>query len=151
MFYHLKFMCCILCTNFITLFVIIKTIPPKYRPLESYLPHNYSRNTNLQGDEHGYHNIEDEVLNDPMDEDDVIDTNGTEEEINIFLQDTFAPLDEEILHDIHDVPLLEKSQEPLYEGSTKNILSTIFLLVNLKVLNGFSNTCFTHILRYVMY
>ena len=45
------------------------------------MPHNYSRNTNLQSDEHGYHNIEDEILNDPMDEDDVIDTND-EDEIN---------------------------------------------------------------------
>ena len=77
-----------------------------------------------------------------MDEDDVIDTNG-EDEINRLLQDTFSPLDEDNLHDFHDVPLLEKSQEPLYEGSTTNILSAILLLVNLKVLNGLSNTCFT--------
>ena len=67
------------------------------------------------------------------------------------IQDTFAPLDEEHLHDIHDVPLLEKSQEPLYEGSTKNILSIVLLLLNLKVLNGLSNTCFTQILRYVIF
>ena len=66
-FYHLKFMCCILYTNVIKFFVIIKTMPPKCRPPESYFPHNYSINTTLQGDEHGYHNIEDEVLNDPMD------------------------------------------------------------------------------------
>ena len=143
-------MCCVLYTNVITLFVNIKTIPPKCQPPESYLPHN-SINTTLQGEEHGEQNIEDQVLNDPMDEDDVIDTNG-EDEINILLQDTFSPLDhEDNLHDIHDVPLLEKSQEPLYEGSTKNLLSTILLLVHLKVLNGLSNTCFTQILRYVMY
>ena len=60
-------MCCILYTNVITLFEIIKTIPPKCLPPKIYFPHNYSRNTNLQGDEHGYHNIEDEILNDPMD------------------------------------------------------------------------------------
>ena len=115
---------------------------------ESYLPHN-SRNTTLQGEEHGEQNIEDQVLNDPMDEDDVIDTNG-EDEINTLLQDTFAPLDhEDNLYDIHDVPLLENSQEPIYEGSTTNILSAILLLVNLKVLNGLSNTCFTQILRYL--
>ena len=48
-------------------------MPPKCQPLESYFPYNYSRNTNLQGDEHGYHNIEDQVPNDPMDEDDIID------------------------------------------------------------------------------
>jgi hypothetical protein len=122
-------------------------MPPRCRPPESHLPHN-SRNTTLQDDEHGDHAIEDRVLNDPMDEDDVIDTNG-EDEINRLLQDTFAPLDEDNLHDFHDVPLLEKSQEPLYEGSTTNILSAILLLVNLKVLNGLSNTCFTQLLRYV--
>ena len=116
---------------------------------ELFSTYDYSRNTNLQGYEHGYHNIEDEVLNDPMDEDDVIDTND-EYEINKFIQYTFAPLDEDNLHDIHDVPLLEKSQEPLYEGSTKNILSTLLLLVNLKVLNGLSDTCFTQILRYAI-
>ena len=143
-------MCCILYTNVITLFVIIKTMPPKCWPLERYLLHNFSINSNLQGDEHGYHNIEDEVLNDPMDEDDVIDTND-KDEINRLIQGTFAPFYEENLHDIDDVPVLEKSQEPIYEGSTKNILSTILLLVNLKVLNGLSNTYSTQILRYVMY
>ena len=85
-----------------------------------------------------------------MDEDDVMDTND-KDEINRLIQDTFAPLDEDNLHDIHDVPLLKKSQEPLYEGSTKNILSVILLLVNLKVLSGLSNTCFKQLLRYVMY
>ena len=143
-------MCCILYTNSITLFVIINTIPPKCWALESYLPHNYSRNSTLQGEEHGDHNIEDRVLNDPMDEYDIIDTND-KDEINRLIQDTFSPLDEDYVHDIHDVPLLEKSQEPLYEGSTKNILSSILLLMNLKVLNGLSNTWFTQILRYVMY
>ena len=43
-----------------------------------------------------------------MDEYGVIDTND-EDEINRLIQDTFAPLDEDNLHDIHDVPLLEKS------------------------------------------
>ena len=83
-------------------------MPPRCRPPESYLPHN-SRNTNLQGEEHGDHNIEDWVLNDPMNEEDIIDTNG-EDDINRFLQDTFAPLGhEDNLHDIHDVHLVEKS------------------------------------------
>ena len=70
-------MCCILYTNSITiLFVNTKTMPPKCRPSESNLSHN-SRNTTLQGEEHGDQSIEDQVLNyDPMDEDDVIDTNG---------------------------------------------------------------------------
>ena len=143
-------MCCILYTNVIALFVNIKTMPPRCRPPKSYLPHNYSRNTTLQGEEHGDHNIEDRVLNDPMEYDDAIDTND-EDEINRLIHDKFSPLDEEKIHDIHGVPLLKKSQEPLYEGSTTNILSTILFLVNLKVLNGLSNTCFTHLRRYVMY
>ena len=133
-------MCCILYANVIALFVNIKTIPPRCQPPESYLPHN-SRNTTLQYDEHGDNAIEDGVINDPMDKDDIIDTDG-EDEINILLQDTFSPLDEDNLNDIHDVPLLKKSQEPLYEGST-TILSSILLLVNLEVLNDLSNTCFT--------
>ena len=83
-----------------------------------------------------------------MDKDDIIDTND-KYEINRFIQDIFAPLDEDNLHDIHNVPLLKKAQEPLYEGSTKNIIFAILLLVNLKVLNGLSNTCFTQLLRYV--
>ena len=104
----------IIYTNVITLFVNLKTIPSKCRPLESYFPHN-SKNNTLQGEEHGDHNIENRFLNDPMDEDDVIDTND-EDEINRLIQDTFSPLDEENIHNIHDVPLLEKSKEPLYEG-----------------------------------
>ena len=140
-------MCCILYTNFITLFVIINTMPPKCWLRESYFPHN-SRNTTLKGEDYGDQNFEDQVLNYPMDKDGIINTNDGDD-INRLIQDTFSPLDEENLHDIHDVPHLEKSKEPLYEGSTTNILSIILLLVNLKVLNGLSNTCFTQLLRYV--
>jgi hypothetical protein len=148
MFY--RFNICSIHTNFNTLFVNIKTMPPKCRPLESYLPSS-SKNTTLQGEEHGDQNIEDRVLNDDMDGDNVIDTNQ-EDEIHRLIQDTFSPMDEDNQDDIHDVdPLLEKSRQPLYEGSTTNLLSVILLLVNLKVLNGLSNTCLTQILRYVMY
>ena len=94
------------------------------------MTHN-SINTTLQDDEHGDHAIEERFLNDPMEDDDITDTNG-EDKINRLLQDTFSALDEDNLHDFHDVPLLEKSQEPLYEGSTTNILFVILLLVNLK-------------------
>ena len=41
--------------------------------------------------------------------------------------------------DVHDLPLLEKAYEPLYEGSNTNILSAILLIMNLKVMNGISN------------
>ena len=85
-----------------------------------------------------------------MDKYKISDTNQ-EYEIQRLIQDTFAPMDEDNQDDSHDVdPLLEKSRQPLYEGSTKNLLSAILLLVNLKVLNGLSNTCLTQILRYLM-
>jgi hypothetical protein len=105
-----------------------------------------SRNTIVQAEEDGM-DIEDQV--NPMEEDDtnnIIEDDGT----NRLIQDIFAPIDEDNFDDIHDVPLLEKAQQPLYEGSRTNILSAIMLLVNLKVLNGFSNTCLTQILRYVI-
>jgi hypothetical protein len=71
-----------------------------------------------------------------MDGDTVSDSNQ-EYEIHRLIQDTFSPMDEDNQDDSHDVdPRLEKSRQPLYEGSTTNLLSAIFLLVNLKVLNG---------------
>ena len=39
----------------------------------------------------------------------------------------------------HDLPLLEKACKPIYEGSNTNLLSAIFLIMNLKVMNGISN------------
>jgi hypothetical protein len=116
-------------------------MPPKCRPPEIYFP-STSRNTPLQGDELQDHNIEavDQVISDDMDGYNVSDLNQ-EDEIHRLIQDTFTPMDEDNQDDSHDVdPLLEKSRQPLYEGSTTNILSSILLLVNLKVLNGLSNT-----------
>jgi hypothetical protein len=85
-----------------------------------------------------------------MDGDNVSDSNQ-KDEIHRLIQDTFAPMDEDNQDDSHDVdPLLEKSRQPLCEGSTTNLLSVILLLVNLKVLNGLSNTCLTQILRYLI-
>ena len=102
-----------------------------------------SRNTHLQGDEHLDQNIEvDQVINDDMDGDNVSGTN--QDEIHRLIQDTFAPMDEENQDDSHDVdPLLEKARQPHYKGSKTNLLYSILLLVNLKVLNGLSNTCLT--------
>jgi hypothetical protein len=126
-------------------------MPPKCRPTESYLS-STSRNTTLHGDELRDQNIEaiDQFINDYMDGDNVSDSNK-EDEIHRLIQDTFAPMDEDNQDDSHDVdPLLKKSRQPLYEGSTINLLSSILLLVNLKVLNGLSNTCLTQILRYLI-
>jgi hypothetical protein len=87
--------------------------------------------------------VVDQVINDDMDGDNVSDTNQ-EDGIHRLIQDTFAPMDEDNQDDSDDVdPLLEKSRQPLYEGSTTNLLSAILLLVNLKVLNGLSNICLT--------
>jgi hypothetical protein len=108
-------------------------MPPKCRPPESYLP-STSRNTTLHGDELRDQNIEaaDEVINDDMDGDNISDSNQ-EDEIHRLIQDTFSPMDEDNQDDSHDVdPLLEKSRQPLYEGSTTNLLSAILLLVNLR-------------------
>ena len=51
--------------------------------------------------------------------------------------------------DVHDIPLLDKAYEPLYEGSKTNLLSTVFLIMNLKVMNGLSNIVITWMLWYV--
>jgi hypothetical protein len=81
-------------------------------------------------------------VNDLMEEDD-----GT----NQIIQDLFSQLDEDGDNvGIYDEPLLEKENKRLYEGSRVNLFSATFLLVNLKVMNDFSNTCMTHILRYVI-
>jgi len=40
-----------------------------------------------------------------------------------------------------DELVLKKAVTPLYEGSKENILSATLFLVNLKILNCFSNTC----------
>jgi hypothetical protein len=80
---------------------------------------------------------------------DIIENEG----INRLIHDTFVSMDEnapvdEIYEYIHDVPLIDKAQKPLYKDSKTSLLSTLLLLVNLKVLNGISNTCMTQILRY---
>jgi hypothetical protein len=78
-----------------------------------------------------------------MDGDNVSDS-SQEDEIHRLIQDIFAPMDEDNQDDSHDVdPLLGKSHQPLYEGSTIFFLSSILLLVNVKVLNGLPNTCLT--------
>ena len=85
-----------------------------------------------------------------MDGDSISDSNQ-EDEMHRLIQDTFSLMNEDNQDDSHDVdPLLKKSRQPLYEGSTTNLLSAILLLVNLKVLNGLSNTCLTQILRYLI-
>ena len=51
---------------------------------------------------------------------------------------------------IHDTPL-EKENMTLYEGSQSNLLSVVFLLLNLKVMNGLPNIIMSRYLRFVIY
>ena len=53
--------------------------------------------------------------------------------------------------DVIDIPILEKTYKPLYQGSQTTLLLTIVLLVNLKVLNSISNIAMSHMLRYVIF
>jgi hypothetical protein len=128
------------------LFVIIKLEFPSNFP-QNIAPSS-SRNDVVQVEEHDQANEdlmeEDDgtnQVNDPMEKDD-----GT----NQIIQDLFSQSDEDGDSDgIYDEPLLEKANKQLYEGSRANLLSATLLLVNLKVMNNFSNTCMTQILRYV--
>ena len=65
------------------------------------------------------------------------------------LQDDKDDSDEDNIDDdyIFDKPILENASEYIHEGTKKSVLSAVMLLVNLKVLNGLSNTCMTQILR----
>ena len=132
------------------MFVIIKL---GWSPKRLKAPSTSRNDVVLQGaEEFGVSDIEDQV-NDPMEENDnnnnILEDDGTNE----LIQDLFARPDEDDDEDIGDldVPLLEKVEKPLYEGSKENLLYATLLLVNLKVLNGFSNSCMAQILRYVIW
>ena len=58
--------------------------------------------------------------------------------------------DDDQIDGVFDIHVLEKERQPLYEGSKTSLLYTILLLVNLKVMDGFSNTYVTQLLRYVI-
>ena len=98
-----------------------------------------------------------EQVNDHIDHaNDVIEDDGT----NTLIHDSFnVRMDDDDVDnendddfdDVHDIPLLDKAYEPLYEGSKTNILSVVSLIMNLKVMNGISNKSVTWMLRYVIY
>ena len=109
--------------------------------------------------EHGAMNNE-EHINDHIEEDDHTDNILEDDSINALIHDTFnVRMDDHHHHHqendefdfVHDLPLLEKAYKPLYEGSNTNLLSAILLILNLKVMNGLSNTSVTQMLRYVIY
>jgi hypothetical protein len=131
------------------LFVIIKLEFPSNFP-QNIAP-SISRNDVVQTEGHHHDQANEDLMeeddgtnqvNDPMEEDD-----GK----NQMIQELFPQPDEDGENaGIYDEPLLEKANKQLYEGSRENILFATLLLVNLKVMNNFSNTCMTQILRYVI-
>ena len=98
------------------------------------MDHDNSENADFQMREHGGVNIEVEA-NDTMEEDHNDQDDDDDDDVDTKL----------------DVPILEKAQEPLDEGSKTNLLAAILLLVNFKVMNGLSNIAMTHMLRYVIF
>jgi hypothetical protein len=142
------------------LFVIINLeLPSNF--LQNIAPSS-SRNDVVQAEEHDQENEdlmeeddEKNQLNDPMEEDygenQLNDPMEEDDGTNQRIQDLFLKPDEDGDNvGIYDEPLLEKANKQLYEGSRSSLLSATFLLVNLKVMNNLSNTCITHILRYVI-
>ena len=99
-------------------------------------------------------NIKDEV-NDPMEEDDHTPENTVEDDgTNTLIHATFSGRadhdDQDDFDDVHDLPVLDKAYEPLYEGSETTLLSAVLLLLNFKVMNALSNIAISRMLRYVI-
>ena len=103
------------------------------------MDHDNTKNVEFQMREHGGVNIEVEG-NDTMEED------HDDEEHDDQDDDDDYDVDVEL-----DVPILEKAQEPLYEGSETTLLAVVLLLVNFKVMNGLSKVAMTRMLRYVIF
>ncbi len=114
--------------------------------------HKNLKNIVFEVEEHGGANIQGED-NDPMEDDDHTLENTIEDDgINTLIHDTFSPsVSDDDDDDSLDVPLLEKAYEPLYKDSQTTLLSTVLLLLNLKVMNGLSNITMSRMLRYVIY
>ena len=98
-------------------------------------------------------------MNDHIEQDDHADDVIEDDRTNTLIHDSFnVRMDDDDdddnengndFEDVHDIPLLDKAYEPLYEGSKTNILSVVLLIMNLKVVNGLSNISITQMLRYV--
>ena len=90
-----------------------------------------------------------EQVIDHIEEDDYTDNVFEDDGTNTFINDSFnVRMDDDDdndneniddFDDVHDIPLLDKAYEPLYEGSKTNLLSAILLVMNLKVMNDISN------------
>ena len=94
-----------------------------------------------------------EQVNNPIEEDDHTDNAVEDYGTNTLIHDSFnVRMDDEDdddhenideFDDVHDIPLLEKEYELLYEGSKTNLLSDVLLIMNLKVMNDLSNIAIT--------
>ena len=110
--------------------------------------------------DHGASMFNGEQVNDHIEQDDHTDNIVEDDGTNTLIHDSFNVRmddDDDVdnenddeFDDVHDIPLLDKAYEPLYEGSKTNLLSTIFLIMNLKVMNGLSNIAITRMLRYLI-
>ena len=100
----------------------------------------------VQDQDHGACMFNGEQVNDHIEQDDHTDNVIEDDGTNTLIHDSFNvrmddddDIDNENDHDfddVHDIPLLDKAYEPLYEGSKINLLSTVLLIMNLKVMNG---------------
>ena len=79
-----------------------------------------------------------EQVNDHIEQDDHVDDVIEDDGTNTLIHDSFNvrmdddDVDNENIDefdDVHDIPLLDKAYEPLYEGSKTNLLSAILLIV----------------------
>ena len=87
-----------------------------------------------------------EQVNDRIEQDDHIDNVIEDDGTNTLIHDSFNVRmddDDDVdnenyddFDDVHDIPLLDKAYEPLYEGSKTNLLSNVLLIMNLKVMNS---------------
>ena len=90
-------------------------------------------------DDDGTNRLIHDIYNAPMDD----DFNMEEDNLQDDNDDSDEDNDDEY---IFDKPILQNATESLYEGTKKSVLSIVMFLVNLKVSNGFSNTCMTRII-----
>ena len=93
-----------------------------------------------------------EQVNDHIEQDDHADNVIEDDGTNTLIHNQFNIRmdDDDDFNDFHDIHLLDKAYEPLNEGSKTNLLSTILLIMNLKVMNGISNIAITCMLRYLI-
>jgi hypothetical protein len=140
---------------FDVLIVIIKQGPPRAVPnMENVV---IAEQLAQEEQYAGPANTDHDQVNDDMELDDDHDDNIIEDDgANTLINDAFnVRMDDDQHHaiddfeDLHDLPTLEKADEPLFEGSCISVLSAVLLIMNLKVKYGFSNTAITLVLRYV--